>query len=97
MGRVKDVLERFDGLGEQLQRVSTRADNLLAGIDRGEGTVGRAVKDPKVYADQLTRMLADPKSEALVRNFAGQWLRLRELEHAKTDAKAYPDADKNLT
>jgi len=61
-----------------------------------DAAAGR-LKDPKVYGDQVARMLADPKSEALVRNFAGQWLRLRELEHAKPDARAYPGADKNLT
>jgi hypothetical protein len=54
------------------------------------------LKDPKVFSDQVARMLADPKSDALVRNFAGQWLRLRELEFKKPDARAYPDVDKNL-
>jgi hypothetical protein len=54
------------------------------------------LKDPKVFSDQVARMLADPKSEALVRNFAGQWLHLRELEHQKPDPRAYPDVDKNL-
>ena len=66
-------------------------DSLLS-----DAAAGR-LKNPKVYADQVARMLADPKSEALVQNFASQWLRIRELEHAKPDARAYPDADKNLT
>jgi hypothetical protein len=60
-----------------------------------DAAAGR-LKDPKVFSDHVARMLADPKSEALVRNFAGQWLRLRELEHAKPDARAFPDVDKNL-
>ena len=60
-----------------------------------DAAAGR-LKDPKVFSDHVARMLADPKSEALVQNFAGQWLRLRELEHAKPDARAFPDVDKNL-
>ena len=36
-------------------------------------------------------MLADPKAEALVENFAGQWLYLRELEHVQTEAKNFDD------
>jgi len=61
-----------------------------------DAAAGR-LKDPKVYAAQVARMLDDTKSEALVQNFAGQWLRLRELDHAKPDARVFPEADKNLT
>ena len=46
-----------------------------------------------VYAEQVKRMLADPKSEALTRNFAGQWLSLRELAAVQTAA---PNFDENL-
>jgi hypothetical protein len=38
-------------------------------------------------------MLADPRAEALVANFAGQWLFLRELKNVRPDA---PDFDGNL-
>jgi hypothetical protein len=38
-------------------------------------------------------MLADPKSQAIVANFAGQWLGLRELEKVETSAKNF---DENL-
>jgi mono/diheme cytochrome c family protein len=36
------------------------------------------LQDPAVIAAQVKRMLADPKAEQLVRNFAGQWLKVRE-------------------
>jgi len=36
--------------------------------------------EPAVLAAQVHRMLADPKAEALTRDFAGQWLKLRTLE-----------------
>lgn len=37
---------------------------------------------------QMTRMLADRKSEALVRNFVGQWLQTRDIESVGIDARA---------
>ncbi len=45
---------------------------------------------------QIKRMLADPKAEALVENYAGQWLQIRNLQHVQPDAKTYPDWDKPL-
>jgi hypothetical protein len=41
-------------------------------------------------------MLADPRAEALVRNFAGQWLFLRNLQSHAPDNLAFPDFDHNL-
>jgi hypothetical protein len=37
---------------------------------------------------QVTRMLADPRSEQLVRNFTGQWLQTRDIEGIASDAVA---------
>lgn len=45
---------------------------------------------------QVKRMLKDPKSRALVDNFAGQWLQLRNLRIATPDAKTFPDYDDAL-
>jgi len=47
-------------------------------------------------APQLKRMLKDPKSRALVDNFAGQWLQLRNLRIVTPDAKSFPDYDEAL-
>lgn len=41
--------------------------------------------------EQVDRMLADPKADALVKNFAGQWLQLRDLENLSPDPKSFPD------
>jgi hypothetical protein len=49
------------------------------------------LSDPKVLEQQTRRMLADPKSQALVSNFAGQWLGLRELAKTETSAKNFDD------
>ena len=45
---------------------------------------------------QVERMLKDPKSEALVDNFAGQWLRLRQVNNVSPDPKLYPGFDEDL-
>ena len=42
------------------------------------------------------RMLADDRSQALVNNFAGQWLYLRNLDSMTPDARLFPDFDDNL-
>jgi hypothetical protein len=41
-------------------------------------------------------MLADPKSEALATNFAGEWLYLRNLKDLQPDFYLFPDSDDNL-
>ncbi len=51
------------------------------------------LRRPDVLAAQVQRMLKDPKSSALVENFAGQWLELRRLESAKPDRDRFPQFD----
>jgi hypothetical protein len=60
---------------------------LMADARRG------ALKDPAILEKQVRRMLADPKADALVSNFAGQWLLLRELRNSRPDSR---DWDGNL-
>jgi len=50
----------------------------------------------KQLDDQVHRMLADPKAEALVTNFAGQWLYLRNLRTMVPNSVDFPDFDDNL-
>jgi hypothetical protein len=54
------------------------------------------LKEPAVLEKQVRRMLADRRSEALVTNFADQWLYLRNLESAHPDPRLFPDFDENL-
>jgi cytochrome c5 len=51
---------------------------------------------PAVLNQQVRRMLADPKSQALVDNFAGQWLYLRNLKNLQPNSNEFPDFDHNL-
>lgn len=54
------------------------------------------LSDPKVLAQQTQRMLADKRSQALVTNFAGQWLYLRNLDSITPDMRLFPDFGDNL-
>jgi hypothetical protein len=52
--------------------------------------------DAAVLDAQVRRMLASPKAHALVDNFAGQWLYLRNLKSTAPDQNEFPDFDDNL-
>jgi hypothetical protein len=65
-------------------------DELLTAAERGK------LKDPAVLEQQVRRMLADPRSKALVENFAGQWLVLKNIRDVSPDADLFPDFDENL-
>ncbi len=51
---------------------------------------------PEVLADQVRRMLADPKSTSLIDNFATQWLQLRLLEDFDPDPELFGEFDELL-
>ena len=65
-------------------------DTLLDVAARGR------LKDPAVLEQQVRRMLADPRSSALVDNFAGQWLHLRNVRSVLPNSDEFPDFDDNL-
>ena len=60
----------------------------LAGQDR--------LSDPVVLEQQVERMLSDPRSESLVKNFAQQWLYLRNLSTTAPAQAEFPDWDDEL-
>ena len=55
-----------------------------------------ALSDPGVLDNEVRRMLADPRSEALGPRFAAQWLRLEDLEKVHPDRLQYPDFHQQL-
>ncbi len=59
-------------------------DQLLELAERGR------LKNPTVLQEQVRRMLADPRSDALISNFAGQWLHLRNVETTNPDPFLFP-------
>ena len=52
--------------------------------------------DPAQLKQQVTRMLSDERAEALVRNFAAQWLQFRKVQAVAPDPELFPDFDENL-
>ncbi len=65
-------------------------DELLDAAIRGE------LSDPAELERQTRRMLADPRAFNLASNFAGQWLRLRNLAALSPNGRIFPDFDDNL-
>jgi hypothetical protein len=65
-------------------------DEVLAVAERGR------LSEPSVLQGQVKRMLADPRSEALVKNFTGQWLFLRNVARMSPDTTTYTYFDENL-
>jgi mono/diheme cytochrome c family protein len=54
------------------------------------------LRDPATLTAQVDRMLADPKADALVKNFAGQWLSLRDVGANPPAPDLYPQYDRHL-
>lgn len=65
-------------------------ETLLKAAERGE------LQNPAKLDAQITRMLADPRAEALTTNFAGQWLYLRNLDQQRPDITVFPNFDTRL-
>jgi hypothetical protein len=65
-------------------------DELLAGAAKG------TLSDRATMERQVRRMLGDRRSQALVDNFASQWLTIGKLSGVVPDVDAYPEFDENL-
>ena len=62
---------------------------------RDEALAGR-LSDPKVLETEVRRLLADPRAETLVTDFAEQWLQLRLVNSKAPDERRFPTFDDNL-
>jgi hypothetical protein len=65
-------------------------DELLNLAEKGK------LKNPLVLRQQTRRMLDDPRSQAFVSNFGGQWLHLRNLDTITPDPDLFPGFDEGL-
>ena len=65
-------------------------DELLTAAAQG------SLDEPVLLEQQVRRMLASPKAEALVKNFVGQWLELRTLDASRPNEVIFPNFDDNL-
>jgi hypothetical protein len=94
-GRAADSVYRIDDL-ELASRLSfflwssIPDDDLLVAAERG--ALGKSAELER----QVRRMLADPRADAFVANFAGQWLYLRNLEAVIPVQSLFPNFDDTL-
>jgi hypothetical protein len=61
-----------------------------------DAAISGKLKNPAVLDAQVRRMLADPRSESIVTNFAAQWLYLRDIEAKQPDEVLFPNFDETL-
>jgi hypothetical protein len=54
------------------------------------------LSDERTLEQQTRRLLDDPRAEALGTRFAGQWLRLQDLDKVHPDPNFFPNFDQNL-
>ena len=54
------------------------------------------LREPGVLQAQIARLLGDPRADAFIDNFFGQWLLLRNMRTVAPDPDAFPDFDENL-
>jgi hypothetical protein len=70
---------------------SRSPDNeLLALAEQGK------LHDKAVLKAQVSRMLKDPRSASMVRNFAFQWLRVEDIDAVNPDPRLFSDFDEDL-
>ena len=65
-------------------------EELMRAADTG------TLRKPEVFDAQVRRMMADPKADALVENFVGQWMGLRLMDRKKPDPAHFPTVDDEL-
>ncbi len=65
-------------------------DELLGLAEKGQ------LHEPSVLKAQVKRMMADARSEALIQNFVGQWLFLRNVTRISPDTSTFMTFDENL-
>jgi mono/diheme cytochrome c family protein len=58
--------------------------------------IANRLHETPILQSQVRRMIADPRADALMTNFTGQWLQLRKLDGVKPDLVMFPDFDENV-
>jgi hypothetical protein len=94
-GKAKEGAYRIDDL-DLASRLSFFLWSSIPDDQLLDAAVKGRLKDPAVLEQQVRRMLADERAEALVNNFASQWLYLRNLDSTHPDSRLFPDFDDNL-
>ena len=61
-----------------------------------DAAISGRLTNPAVLDQQVRRLLADPRADSMVTNFAAQWLYLRDIEAKEPDELLFPDFDETL-
>jgi len=61
-----------------------------------DAAIAGKLKNPATLEQQVRRMIADPRAESMVTNFASQWLYLRDIEAKQPDEILFPNWDETL-
>ena len=102
--RGKKILDKASGIHagqpigdfELASRMSYFLWSSMPDDELWRASVDGSLRSPEVLDKHVRRMLRDPKAQALVDNFAGQWLQLRNLRSVSPDRSAYPNFDEPL-
>jgi hypothetical protein len=65
-------------------------DELISVAEQG------SLRDTDVLREQILRMLEDPRSDALIRNFGDQWLAVRDMDISRPHLEIFPEFDDEL-
>ena len=58
--RIKSAIQKLDHLATRADKLTERADRIMARIESGEGTVGQMIKDEEIY-DDIKELIRDIK------------------------------------
>ena len=61
-----------------------------------DAAISGGLDDPQVLEGEVRRLLADPRADTLVTDFAEQWLQLRLINAKAPDQRTFPTFDDNL-
>jgi hypothetical protein len=81
---------------ELASRLSFFLWSSIPDIELIELAAANRLHEPRVLKQQVDRMIADPRSQALVRNFTGQWLNVRGIAASEPVVNLFPDFDSTL-
>lgn len=91
----EDGIRALDGF-ELATRLSYFLWSSMPDQELFDAAADGSLTQPAVLESQAIRMLHDPKAQALVNNFAGQWLQLRDVDRLQPDPEMFAAFDDEL-
>ncbi len=96
----EDALESEDAVALTDWELATRLSYFLWSTSPDEElrllAARGTLSDPEILSEQTNRLLKSPRSTALAKNFATQWLQIGVLDEANPDSELFPEFDEEL-